>query len=343
MTRRQGIKVGDIMLYAEILGNLPKMARDEVMAMLELAGGRIAGQDYLFLKLDADGKAFPYLDRLGLSHEYGELILEADSVEELLRKAGEVEWPVKGTFKVDTETMFNCRHDVRDLPRKLGAVIGAQGFRVNLSKPDTLIRVYCGEGLYAGVRLRSFNPKEFEGRKAHYRPFFRPISLHPRISRALVNLTKARTEVLDPFMGAGGILMEAGLLGLKVYGVDIRPEMVEGAEMNLRHYGIRNYHLRLGDATKLEELFPGKRFEAIATDPPYGTSATLAGRERDDLYRKALESMYSVLKEGGRLAMAFPANFDGEAEAGRIGFRLVGKYYQRVHKSLDRYFYVFKR
>ncbi|NJE61117.1 TIGR01177 family methyltransferase [Thermococcus sp. 21S7] len=329
------------MLYVEILGNLPEMARDEVKAMLELAGGRIAGQDYLFLKIDADERAFPYLNRLGLAHEYGELIVEADSIEELLRKAEEVEWPIKGTFKVDTETMANCRFNVLDLPRKLGAVIHAQGFRVNLSRPDTLVRVYCGERVYAGIRLRFFDPKDFESRKAHHRPFFRPISLHPRVSRALVNLTKAKRELLDPMMGAGGILMEAGLLGLKVYGVDIRPEMVEGAEMNLRHYGIKGYELKLGDATRLGELFD-KRFEAVATDPPYGTSATLAGRKRDELYRKVLESIYGVLEEGGRLAIAFPADFDGDVEAEKVGFKLVGKYYQRVHKSLERYFYVFK-
>ncbi|ASJ09412.1 tRNA (guanine-N2)-dimethyltransferase [Thermococcus siculi] len=331
------------MLYLEILGNLPEMARDEAKAMLELAGGEIAGQDYLFLKLDAGEEAFPCLDRLSLAHEYGELVVEADSIEELLEKAREVEWPIRGTFKVDTETMANCRHDTLDLPRKLGAVIHARGFRVNLSRPDTLVRVYCGERVYAGIRLRFFDPKDFEGRKAHHRPFFRPISLHPRVSRALVNLTKARKEILDPFMGAGGILMEAGLLGLKVYGVDIKPEMVEGAETNLRHYGIKDYTLKLGDATKLEELFPNKEFEAIATDPPYGTSATLAGRRRDELYRKALESMYRVLKKGGRLAIAFPADFDGKAEAEKLGFRLVGRYYQRVHKSLDRYFYVFEK
>ncbi|WP_297549230.1 TIGR01177 family methyltransferase [Thermococcus sp.] len=330
------------MLYVEILGNLPEMAVDEVRAMLELGGGEIAGRDYLFLKVNADEKAFPFLERLGLAHEYGKLLVEADSVEELLNKAKEIEWPIKGTFKVDTETMANCRHEITDLPRKLGAVIHAKGFKVDLSKPDTLVRVYCGEKLYAGIRLRFFDPKDFERRKAHHRPFFRPISLHPRISRALVNLTKARRELLDPMMGAGGILIEAGLIGLKVYGVDIKPEMVEGAEMNLRHYGIRDYVLKLGDATRLEELFD-KKFEAIATDPPYGTSATLAGRRREELYREVLESINAVLEPGGRLSIAFPTSFDGEKEAEKVGFRLVGKYYQKVHKSLERYFYVFEK
>jgi len=330
-------------LYVEILGNLPEMARDEVKAMLELGGGEVLGQDYLFLKVGAPERAFPFLDRLGLAHEYGELFVEADSVGDLLQKAKEMEWPIRGTFKVDTETMANCRFNVLDLPRKLGAVIHSQGFRVNLSRPDTVVRVYCGEKLYAGIRLRFFDPKDFERRKAHHRPFFRPISLHPRVSRALVNLTKAQRELLDPMMGAGGILIEAGLLGLKVYGVDIRPEMVEGAERNLRHYGVKDYELRLGDATRLEEVFPGKEFEAVATDPPYGTAATLAGRRREDLYRKVLESVYRVLRPGGRLAIAFPASFDGKAEAERRGFITLGRYYQRVHKSLERYFYVFEK
>ncbi len=84
------------MLYVEILGNLPEMARDEVKAMLELGGGEIIGQDYLFIKVDAGEKAFPFLDRLGLAHEYGLLLVEADSIEELLQKAGEVEWSIEG-------------------------------------------------------------------------------------------------------------------------------------------------------------------------------------------------------------------------------------------------------
>ncbi len=127
--------------------------------------------------------------------------------------------------------------------------------------------------------------------------------------------------------------------------MDIRPEMVEGAETNLKHYGgVRDYTLKLGDATRLEELFPGKKFEAVATDPPYGTAATLAGgRKRDELYKKALRSIYGVLEDGGRLAIAFPADFDGKAEAEAVGFKMLGSYYQRVHKSLERYFYVFQK
>ncbi|MDK2983119.1 MAG: tRNA (guanine10-N2)-dimethyltransferase [Thermococcaceae archaeon] len=332
------------MLYIEILGNLPEMAQGEVKALLEMASPefKIIERDYLFLAVKGDKRAFPFLDRLGLAHEYGELLFSAESPEELYSKAESIEWEkyIRGTFKVDRETMVNCSHEVEDVERKVGAIVSKRGFKVNLSSPQTLIRVYCGKKLWVGVRKKFFEAKEFNERKADKRPFYKPIALPPRVARAMVNLARARKEVLDPFMGTGGILIEAGLMGLKVYGVDLRRDMVEGARRNLEHYGVKNYVLKQGDATRLRELFPDKTFEAVATDPPYGTSATLGGRKREELYEKALASIYEVLD--GYLSIAFPAQFNAERVAERIGFEVLEKYYQRVHSSLDRYFYVMR-
>ncbi|KUJ99281.1 MAG: tRNA-(G10-N2) methyltransferase, partial [Thermococcales archaeon 44_46] len=250
------------MLYIEILGNLPEMAQGEVKALLEMASPefKIIERDYLFLAVKGDKRAFPFLDRLGLAHEYGELLFSAESPEELYSKAESIEWEkyIRGTFKVDRETMVNCSHEVEDVERKVGAIVSKRGFKVNLSSPQTLIRVYCGKKLWVGVRKKFFEAKEFNERKADKRPFYKPIALPPRVARAMVNLARARKEVLDPFMGTGGILIEAGLMGLKVYGVDLRRDMVEGARRNLEHYGVKNYVLKQGDATRLRELFPDK-------------------------------------------------------------------------------------
>ncbi|WP_456326682.1 TIGR01177 family methyltransferase [Palaeococcus sp. (in: euryarchaeotes)] len=331
------------MLYVETLGNLPELAEGEVKALLELASSKfgVLDKDYLFLALEADESALPLLSRLGMSHEAGILLFSAESLEELYSKAQTIDWSfLEEPFAVRKERMINCRYDVKAIEGKLGGIITKEGLKVNLTHPKSIVRVYCGEKLWVGVRSLYFDPKSFQSRKADKRPFFKPISLPPRLSRAMVNLARARREILDPFMGLGGILIEAGLMGLKVYGVDIRDDMVRGAKGNLEFYGVRDYDLRVGDATNLKEVFGEKKFEAIASDPPYGTSATLAGWNREELYKKALESIYDVLE--GHLAIAFPTQFDAEKAAREIGFEVLERYYQRVHGSLDRFFYVMK-
>ncbi|BAA29412.1 TIGR01177 family methyltransferase [Pyrococcus horikoshii] len=323
--------------YVEILGTLPEMGKAEVEALAELGVGNVEKVDYLLVS--GSVKHIGVFERLGLAHEYGLLLYEGDDIKDILDFAKGLEWRniINGTFAVRRERMRNCMHEVNDLDKKIGGIIHSQGLRVNLSRPDTVVRVYCGNKIWLGIRIREFKGKEFEDRKADRRPFSRPIALPPRIARAMVNLTKATREVLDPFMGTGGMLIEAGLIGLKVYGLDIREDMVEGAKINLEYYGIRDYVVKVGDATKIEEVFPGKTFEAVATDPPYGNSTTLP-MDRNELYKRSLESIHSVLE--GRLAIAFPADFDARDVAESIGFKVLGRFYQRVHSSLSRYFYV---
>ncbi|MFA4640394.1 TIGR01177 family methyltransferase [Pyrococcus kukulkanii] len=327
------------MFYVEILGMIPEMAKAEVQALAELGRGGVLGSDYLLVYGRAEN--IDILSRLGLAHEYGILVGSFESIEDLIEYSEEVEWRklISGTFAVRKERMLNCSYEVENIDKRVGAIINSQGLKVNLSKPDTIVRIYCGRKLWLGIRIREFKGKEFDARKADKRPFSRPIALPPRIARAMVNLTRATREVLDPFMGTGGMLIEAGLMGLKVYGIDIREDMVEGAKINLEYYGVKDYVVKVGDATRIREAFPGKTFEAIATDPPYGTSTTLP-MDRDELYKRALESMYEVLE--GYLSIAFPADFDAVEVAESIGFKVLERFYQRVHSSLSRYFYVMR-
>ncbi|AEC51869.1 hypothetical protein PNA2_0953 [Pyrococcus sp. NA2] len=315
------------------------MAVAEVRSLAELGNGYVNEVDYLLVSGEVENlKVF---ERLGLAHEYGVLLFSCEDVKDLLDFVKGFDWSkvIAGTFAVRRERMRNCSYNIEGIDRLIGGIIHSQGFKVNLSSPDVVVRVYCGERLWIGVRVREFKGKEFDERKADRRPFSRPIALPPRIARAMVNLTRARRELLDPFMGTGGMLIEAGLMGLKVYGIDIREDMVEGAKINLEYYGVKDYVVKVGDATKIEEAFPGKTFEAIATDPPYGTSTTLP-IDRDELYRRSLESMYSVLE--GYLSIAFPSDFNAVDVAESIGFKVLDMFYQRVHSSLSRYFYVMK-
>lgn len=130
-----------------------------------------------------------------------------------------------------------------------------------------------------------------------------PAMLRPKLARLLVNLTGARKMVLDPFCGTGSILIEAGVLGLKPIGSDIDRKMVWFSKLNTQHFEVKA-ELKQLDAAHLETEFSS--VEAIACDPPYGRSSTLAGRKLKELYPKFLDSATKVLKKGGRLVMIRP-------------------------------------
>ncbi|EMR74772.1 THUMP domain protein, partial [Thermoplasmatales archaeon SCGC AB-540-F20] len=98
---------------------------------------------------------------------------------------------------------------------------------VNLDNPDLEMRVVVTDtNVYVGSKIVEVKRGEFEKRKVQHRPFFSPISLHPKLARALVNLSsiKRNEKLLDPFCGTGGILLEAGLIGTKIIGSDNKKE-----------------------------------------------------------------------------------------------------------------------
>lgn len=108
-------------------------------------------------------------------------------------------------------------------------------------------------------------------------------------ARLLVNLvtTVERRRFLDPFAGAGGIVVEAIKRGLDVTSVDIDPVLKFGLEA----LGARHYVENAGNLP-----FPDESFDAIATEPPYhSVSKQFLG----DAFRE----MYRVLAFGGDMAI----------------------------------------
>ncbi|MDL5503936.1 MAG: RsmD family RNA methyltransferase, partial [Candidatus Methanoperedens sp.] len=112
----------------------------------------------------------------------------------------------------------------------------------------------------------------FEARKPHFKPFFYPGVLMPRVARALVNISMPQEILFDPFCGTGGILVEAGFIGIKVIGGDMQRKILLGAKMNLDHYNA-NYSLMYEDACRL--ALRDQSVDAVVTDPPYGRSAAI--------------------------------------------------------------------
>jgi tRNA (guanine10-N2)-dimethyltransferase len=162
----------------------------------------------------------------------------------------------------------------------------------------------------------------------------------PHIARALVNISGIQSSelLLDPFCGAGGILVEAGLIGARVIGSDFQLKMVKGAKLNLDFYGAK-YFLLISDACNL----PLKNccIDAIATDPPYGRSAKIEAKGIEDLYRRSLIEMHRVLKENKIAIVVSDRSIKSLAENAK--FEVLEVIQQRVHKSLTRYIWVLKK
>lgn len=144
--------------------------------------------------------------------------------------------------------------------------------KVNLENPKTKIELFfINKKAYCGLQIFE-NKEDFESRKAHLRPFTSPSSLHPKLSRALVNISgiKGNEILFDPFCGTGGFLIEAGLMGIKIVGYDISKNMVKGCKGNLNHFGIKNYKVVDENAIKIK-----KKFDYVVTDLPYGLNSNV--------------------------------------------------------------------
>ncbi|KYK28275.1 hypothetical protein AYK20_07505 [Thermoplasmatales archaeon SG8-52-1] len=213
---------------------------------------------------------------------------------------------------------------------------------VDLENPDIEIRVLITDSkLYIGLKLAEINRTQFEERKVQNRPFFSPISLHPKIARAIVNLSSIKKDdiLLDPFCGTGGILLEAGLIGAKVIGSDIENKMIDGCKKTLDFYNIKNYELFHSDIGDIDKFID--KTDAIVTDFPYGKSTTTKGEKMGTLYDRAFKNMSKLLSKGSKAIIGL-SNKDF-INLGEKYFSLKSIHKFRVHKSLIRYFVVYEK
>ena len=132
---------------------------------------------------------------------------------------------------------------------------------------------------------------------ASNRPFFHPSAMDPILAHAMNNLaiTDQTGVFLDPFSGTGTFLIEAGLEKFISIGLDRNKAMIFGSRRNFRKYLLsQNTHIIYADAKNLP--FKSNSFDAIATDPPYGTTSSTEGENLVKLYQEFLNETKRVLK-----------------------------------------------
>jgi tRNA (guanine10-N2)-dimethyltransferase len=233
--------------------------------------------------------------------------------------------------------------DTQAAERELGQELVDRGFTVDLDDPDAVLQVVFSTGASAVGWLEVESVRDFDARAPTDRPFFQPGSMDPLLARALANLAGARPDatILDPMCGTGGVLVEAGLVGADVLGVDAQAKMARGASENLRRYlasgdtpaalpSPGRFHTMQGDATALP--LAEDSVDGVVFDAPYGRQSKIANRDLDSLVAGALTEARRVAPQ------AVVVGDRSWTEAARAaGWTVEATFERRVHRSLSRY------
>ncbi|MGM0715696.1 MAG: methyltransferase domain-containing protein [Halobacteriota archaeon] len=224
--------------------------------------------------------------------------------------------------------------DTQAVERRLGSVLVDRGFSVDLDDPDRTLLAFFSEDVAALGWLETETVRDFSTRKPTDKPFFQPGSMDSMDARALSNICGAGPgkRILDPMCGTGGILVEAGLVGATVVGVDAQEKMVRGARRNFDEYLDRGTVVR-GDATRLP--FAGGSFDGAVFDAPYGRQSRIEG---ESLERLVGDALGEVRRVASRTVLVGDRPWNDAAEA--AGWTVTDRFDRRVHASLIRYVHV---
>lgn len=236
-------------------------------------------------------------------------------------------------------------------PTRVEGILGeayAAANPVNLEHPEQVVRaLLLPDAVHVGLVAWESDRSAFESRRVQFRPAFAPVSMHPKLARAAANLAGVPPGgvLYDPFCGTGGLLLEAGLLDCRVLGSDIDERMVHGAKRTLEHYKVHGADLfpcDVGDAPRaVAERMASGRVDGIATDLPYGRSASLHAEKPESLYPRAFRAFAQLLKPGGRAVVGLP-NEKALRYGEEASLALEADFPYRVHRSLTRHFAVYR-
>ncbi len=279
----------------------------------------------------------------------------------------------EGSFAVRARKLGTgvCDLSRRDVEESVGARISSERRTVDLENPDfEIVVVLAGpedssrywdeaqqnELILWGLRDKSFSGT-YTGTSPTERPFFKPVTLDPRLARLMVSLSFSRgppSTVVDPFCGTGGIAIEASILGLQVLASDLDSRMVAGTSSNLEWAkGSGPYRVERSPADSIHEIWGSIDGCSFVFDPPYGRNAWTS-EDGFEVFIGALTSA-SNMCSGGTICTMLPSSPDalegpvsdhlqvmgmewGELK-GRIletGWDVHLAYPVRVHKSLSR-------
>ena len=254
--------------------------------------------------------------------------------------------PKTSSFKLVVKRVGSAvpAESVNPLAGEIGGLLAeATRAKVRLVNPErTFVMLVAPDGATLGVKIVPTARKMLPAHRNEVKPFSHHSTLQPEFCRVLVNLARVRRggTVLDPFCGAGGMLIEACELGASGLGLDFKVSMIKGARANLNKFGYSDFYLAVGDARRC----PFVKTDSIVTDPPYGMlSPMVRNRLVSETYQDLVKLSSDVLPTSGYLSLVYPS---GEPVADMIkeaGLRLISRDEMKVHDALTRVFAAARR
>ena len=334
-------------LFFLVSGEHPDLPRAEVKAILEAESlpYTIVGSEYRLVTVESDLQALERVGARSLMVELcGRAVSETDgarpAIRKILESADLSDFVSEGeSFAVRSVRLGGAQRELRreQLERDLGKMIlkEGRGLKVDLRTPKRSFLAILSPGkVTLGLVTNVREKGTIARRRPRKRPYFHPSTMPPKLARCMVNLARPRAGqiLLDPFCGAGGHLIEAGLIGCHVVGADVKRKMIRGASRNLAYFGVKPEGLLLGDARHM----PLSRVDSIATDPPYGRGASTIGSTPAKMLSDFLGEVPKVLRQGSFVCLATPKETRAVEIAREAGFRVVESYDIYVHRSLTR-------
>jgi len=282
-----------------------------------------------------------------------------------------------GSFAVRSKKLGSGVEGVsrRELEKEVGAQLFSKKNPVNLQNPQyEIVIIVAGKVdgevhwdsveitpcIIWGIRENKWEKTNYIGRQPMERPFFKPISLEPRLAKLLISL--AHREVInpqimiDPFCGTGGIAIEALIQGMDVFASDLDPTMVYGTKKNLFWANKDDKSIikvEKCSVKNIANLWEEKENCIFVFDPPYGRNAWKSD-DGLELFLSALEqalqidskSVISTMLPAGSESLENNPDMDYivmgrpwseiEREINERGWRVDLRSPVKVHKSLAR-------
>jgi len=276
------------------------------------------------LLVDSEADPFVIASRVAFSRRVGLLVPEAKGLADALRGR---------TVRVRTFSL-----EAGKTPAVPDDLLQGLDISVNLVNPEFELTVVEGKNRYVALTAPTAMRQGWSLRRPRRRAFFHPAAIFPKLSRALVNLSRCKEgEVfLDPFAGTGSLAIEASEIGARVVALDLSRKMTSGCLANMRKFGQEWLGVVACDSFSP----PITRVDAIATDVPYGRASSTEGKGARYVVSDALSTARELLKSGSTFVIMHPKSVPAEPGS---DWSFEEEHDLYVHKRLTRSITVLRR